>query len=44
MLAFGVDLDDGSTKGVRDLLQRGRTGTARWVSDGRAYRQIPAKK
>ena len=44
MLAFGVDLGDGSTKGVRDLVQRGRDGTARWVWDGRAYRQILAKK
>jgi len=44
MLAFGVDLGDGSTKGVRDLVQRGRAGTARWVWEGRTYRQIPAKK
>jgi len=40
MLAFGVSLGDGSTKGVRDLVQQGRDGQARWVWDGSKYRQV----
>jgi hypothetical protein len=44
MLAFGVELGDGSTKGARDLVQVGRGGKARWLWDGHAYRQIPARK
>jgi hypothetical protein len=44
MLAFRVELGDGSTKGARDLVQVGRTGNARWLWDGHAYRQIPARK
>jgi hypothetical protein len=37
MLAHDVALGDGSTKGVRDLLQG---GTTRWVWDGGKYRQV----
>lgn len=40
MLAFGIALGDGSTKGVRDLVQQGRDGETRWVWDGSKYQQV----
>jgi hypothetical protein len=44
MLASGIELGDGSTKGVHDLVQLSRGGKARWFWDGHAYRQIPVPK
>jgi len=40
MLAFDMSLGEGSTKGVRDLVQQGSRGNAQWVWDGNNYQQV----